>query len=172
MEITGLILFSQLLILIFLGVVLSKLRTQSPQPHVLSIDGYEVAEQEQGMELKLTAGGKKMIRFIPLNKFGAPSAWDADGLPHVVTSEGPATFEATAVDFAGAPLPADQAGQWFILKSNGASGATETLFEGDGHVEAEGEEESVKTVAWTVAVNAVAADVESVMAEESAEIAE
>jgi len=172
MEIIGFIIFNQLLILIFLGVILSKLRTQSPQPHVLSVDGYEAAEQEQGMELKLTAGGKKLVRFIPLNKFGSPSAWDADGLPHVVTSEGPATFEPTDVNFAGDPFPADQSGQWFVLKSHGVAGPTVTLFEGDGHVEAEGEEESVKAVAWTVEVNAVAADVESVAVEESQEIAE
>jgi hypothetical protein len=168
-----LILVLNLMALTAIFLKLRELNSRQPRRVVL-IEGIERAEKEQEMEfaIDLTAGGKKLERMKPLNKFGLLSQWDADNPVHVVTSDGLATFEPTDVNFAGEPFPADQAGQWFILRSNGATGITVAEFEGDGHTEKDGEPEVIELVKFTVTVNATSADVKTVAIEESEEISE
>jgi len=139
----------------------------------VKVVGWSGLERNQGgitMDFTITKGAKKLVRFKPLNKFGQESDWD--GAPAILSSNGPATFETTNVDFDGVSYPTDQFGEWFILKSNGVLGTTVTEFEGDGHVEGEGEPESIKVIHFVANVTAVAADVESVTSEESLEIPE
>lgn len=141
-------------------------------PHAILMERAEGAEEREEMQTTITAGAKKLVRFAPKNKFGKPSKWDADNPLHVLSSTGTATLTPVDVDYAGEPFPADQAGQWFSLGSNGIQGPSAFDLVGDGHDEVPGEEEVLKAFNIHLDVQCVAADVESADFEEGPEVAE
>ena len=141
-------------------------------PPAILMERAEGAEESGMLSTKITAGAKKLVRFVPLNKFGKPSSWDADNPLHVVANTGPATLVSVDVDYSGEPFPDSQVGQWFSLASNGSTVASHFELVGDGHIEGDGEVESIKPIAIILDVLAETADVESVSIEELPEVQE
>lgn len=86
------------------------------------------------LKFSLTQGGQKEVQFLPLDKWKKPSDWD--GAPVQQSISGTATIEPiTGSTFAdGTPIPADEAGEWFTIKSNNAAGVTNASYLGDGNL--------------------------------------